>query len=187
MLENYQLHPFIPSQFKIHGSKVQLLTFQSGHIFPLLEKKKRKEKELNTLRWSDPSNPTKISNYTRFLANRRIVIQRIAAGRLVQLQPTRDSTVLRAWLRKLSTWLNVLLRQKLPQRGNRARCPPRGMVETFLNCHAARLEESFITKGDEDKRKKKRDSIVSLFCPYIVYGVREWQLQKIKSRKKFLK
>lgn len=44
MLENYQLHPFIPSQFKIHGSKVQLLTFQSGHISPLLEKKKEKKK-----------------------------------------------------------------------------------------------------------------------------------------------
>lgn len=44
MLENYQLHPFIPSQFKIHGSKVQLLTFQSGHISPLLEKKKKRKR-----------------------------------------------------------------------------------------------------------------------------------------------
>lgn len=140
-----------------------------------------------------PMPTGKISNYTRFLANRRIVIQRIAAGRLVQLQPTRDSTVLRAWLRKLSTWLNVLLRQKLPQRGNRARCPPRGMAETFLNCHAARLEESFITKGDEDKGERERERekwIRSFLFSYIVYRIRESQLpslQRIKSHEKFLK
>lgn len=179
-------HPHLKSTFE---SSAWLLTFQSSHISPLLEKKRKRIKFI--LWWSNRSDPTgKISNYTRFLANRRIVIQRIGAGRLVQLQPTRDSTVLRAWLRKLSTWLNVLLRQKLPQRGNRARCPPRGMAETFLNCHAARLEESFITKEEKIKKKKKEEIRLFLFFVAILWNKRTTIilfLQIIKSREKFLK
>lgn len=55
--------------------------------------------------------------------------------------------VLRAWLRKLSTWLNVLLRQKLAQRGNRARCPPGGTPETFLNYGHREIERVIFMRG----------------------------------------
>ena len=97
-----------------------------------------------------------------FSGNRRIVIQRLGAGVgsfNFGLHAT-NATVLRAWLRKLSSWLNVVPGRKLPQRGNRARCPPGGMTETFLNWRDCKSD--FHKEAQGSQGETESNDVVSL-------------------------